>query len=158
MTTPLLRRWNGFARYPFGVRLFSIVLGKTVPYTGTLGATVETLAPGYARASIRDRRSVRNHLRSIHAAALFGLGEVVGNMALSTLQPAMGRWIVAGMDIEYRKKARGRIVAECRLAPVDWTTDGDVTGDVALTDSTGDAVALLRARWKTGPAKTGQVS
>lgn len=153
MTSPLLRRWNGFSRYLGGRRVFSVLLGKTVPYTGTLGATVETLAPGYARASLRDRRRVRNHLKSIHAAALFGLGEVVGNMALSTLQPAAGRWIVAGMDIEYRKKARGRITAECRLADVDWAVDGDVTGEVALTDSTGEAVAVLHARWKTGPAK-----
>ncbi|MEK9968772.1 MAG: DUF4442 domain-containing protein [Ferrovibrio sp.] len=149
----VLKQWGGFDRLPFGRRLFSFLIGFTVPYAGTISPEVVELKPGHARARMADRRRVRNHLQSLHAVALTNLAELTGNLALMSRQPAKGaRWIVTGFDGEYVKKARGTITAECSLPPLDWTLPQDLAGRVELRDEAGDLVMIARPRWRIGPA------
>ena len=92
--------------------MFSRVLGLTVPYTGRLGANVQILAPGRCVVILRDRRKVRNHLRSVHAMALGNLGEMVTGLALMNSLPNKTRGILTGISVNYLKKARGTLTAE----------------------------------------------
>jgi acyl-coenzyme A thioesterase PaaI-like protein len=149
----VLRQWAGISRLPFGRRLFSWLVGFTVPYAGSINAQVLQLAPGFAEARMADRRKLRNHLRSLHAVALTNLAELTGNLALMSRQPPKGtRWIVSGFDSDYLKKARGPITAQCTLAPLDWSNAQAVSGLVELRDSGGDLVMVARPRWRIGPA------
>lgn len=103
--------WDNLSDLPFGKRTFSYLVGKTAPYSGNIKAQIEELRPGFAKVLLRDRYSIRNHIESIHAVALANLAELTGNIALSYSLPENSRFIVAKMDIDYIKKARGDIYA-----------------------------------------------
>jgi uncharacterized protein (TIGR00369 family) len=144
----LYRSWERAARLPGGARLFSLLAGRAAPYTGTLGARVEALRPGFARVRLPDRRGVRNHLGSVHAMALANLAEMTGNLALLAALPDANNMIVTGFAIDYVKKARGAIVATCEIGAGAGTRSGAVEYDVELRDSAGVVVATARGRCK----------
>jgi acyl-coenzyme A thioesterase PaaI-like protein len=147
----LLRLWRTLSPLPTGKWLFSRLLGFTVPYTGSVRPHVEELRPGYARVSMRDRRGVRNHLHSIHAIALANLAEVTSGLAMIVGLPDDSRSIVTGFSIEYLKKARGPLSAECSVHPVDAATEREHSIQSVVRDSAGDVVARATARWLVGP-------
>jgi acyl-coenzyme A thioesterase PaaI-like protein len=147
----LHRYWRITSRIPGGRWLFSRVLGRYAPYTGSIGADIRVLEPGYCQAALHDRRRVRNHLHSIHAMALANFGELVTGLALMNSLPDNTRGILTGFSIDYVKKARGPLVAKSRCAiPID-NTECTVTVDGEITDSAADRVATVQARWLIGP-------
>jgi uncharacterized protein (TIGR00369 family) len=126
------------------------MLGRMVPYTGALGARVEMLEPGFARVTLRDRRGVRNHLGSVHAVALANLAEVTSGLAMLTALPDNARGIVVHLGVEYLRKARGTLTAECRcVAPSGIEETVTVTADVMNVAR--EVVARAEVRWLIRP-------
>ncbi len=147
----LMSRWEALSRIPGGSWLFSKILGFTVPYTGALGAKVTHLEPGYCIVALKDRRGVRNHLKSIHAIALANLAEVSTGLAVLSGMPEDARGILAGIEIEYRKKARGTLTAscQCEIPSVNTKREYQIIGEIY--DAEKDLVASAKARWLIGP-------
>lgn len=148
----ILGWWRRLSPLPGGRTLFSMILGRTAPYTSTIGARCEVLEPGYSRWSMRDRRAVRNHLNSVHAVALVNLAEVSSGTAMLVGMPPGTRGIVTGLSIEYLKKARGRLTAECRCDVGQVTETRELTVPAVVRDQAGDEVARAEVRWKVSPA------
>ena len=147
--------WRRLRGLPGGRWLFSRMLGWMAPYTGTIGARIVDLGPGYSKWTLRDRRGVRNHLNSVHAVALVNLAEVASGTAMLAGLPAGTRGIVRGLSIEYLKKARGTLTAECRCSPPAVTEETDYTVSATITDASGEPVATASVLWRLAPTNPG---
>lgn len=149
-TTRIQKLWQRLHKLPGGRWLFSRLIGWFIPYTGTIGSTIQVLKPGYAKIELRDRRRVRNHLNSIHAIALTNLGEFTSGLAMLGTLSDKTRGIPTNIAIEFYKKARGTLIAEshCTLPTITEDTDFEVFTDIR--DGAGDVVARTTVKWRLG--------
>jgi len=151
----ILALWRTLDRWPAGDRIFSFLLARLVPYSGSVRPVIRTLEPGRCRAEVRDRRSVRNHLDSVHATALATAGELATGLATLTALPPGMRGILTALEADYAKKARGRLTASCRTDVPDLEGRGvsvEHRAAADITDEEGDRVAEVRAKWRLSPA------
>lgn len=148
----LIARIQKMIALPGGRRLAAALIGRAIPYTGTITPLIQSVELGRAEVAMADRRGVRNHLRSVHAIALANLGEFTANLAVVSRQPDNTRWIVTKMDIAFVKKARGRLVATATAPVIDWSTDHETSVETLIRDPSGDVVARVETTIKSGPA------
>lgn len=151
LSARLLTLWARLQPLPGGRLLFSRLLGRMVPYSGTIRARVDDLAPGRAALSLRDRRGVRNHLGSIHAVALANLGELASGLALVTSLPPGVKAIVTSLETHYHRKARGRLTARCELSPEPVLEETEREVRALIHDHEGVLVAETVATWRLRP-------
>jgi acyl-coenzyme A thioesterase PaaI-like protein len=149
--------WNLLSGMPGGKAVFSRLIGRMAPYSGSIHATVTVLRAGYAEVQMHDRRAVRNHLDCLHAIALANLAELAGNVALMYSLPDDARFIVSGLEIEYTKKARGTITAVGEAPVPRSAARAQYDVPVTLRDAGGDEVARAILHSLVGP-KPGSAS
>ena len=150
-TESIMGLWARLKKLPGGKALFSKAIGRTAPYTGTIGARVIHLEPGTARLTMADRPAVRNHLKSVHAIALANFIEETTGLAMMSNMPDECRGIVTKIEVEYLKKARGLLTAESTAPQVDPTTSGEYFVTTDVVNESGEVVARGGAHWKIGP-------
>lgn len=143
--------WDLLSGMPGGKAVFSKLVGRMAPYTGTIHATVTVLRAGYAEVQMADRRGLRNHLDCVHAIALANLAELAGNVALAYSLPDDARFIVSGMEIEYLKKARGTITAIGESPVPRSSARAQFDVPVTLRDTAGEDVVKVVLRSVVGP-------
>ncbi len=147
----LRQAWRRLKGIPGGKTIFSKMVGKMAPYTGTIDAEVVDLQRGYCKVQMRDQRKVRNHLSSIHAIALMNLAEVSSGLAFTYSLPPKTRSILTGLSIDYLKKARGTLTAECTCEVPATNERAEYEIEVVTRDTTGEIVTRARAKWMVGP-------
>lgn len=152
----LLRIWNRCERLPMGKKVFSLILGTTIPYTGSIKARVEHLEPGHAVVVLPDRRRVRNHLNSVHAIALANIAELSTGLSLISGLPSGANAILVGLNVNYEKKARGELRAECKCSVPDGRIRHEVAIDTEIRNLSGDIVTRATATWLVGPTSAKQ--
>ena len=145
--------WHFAAKVPGGRRLFSRAIGLAAPYTGTIPFEVRKLEKGRSECVLFDEPKARNHLDCLHAVALVNFAEVTGNVALAYGLPDDARFIVAGLSIEYKKKARGRITAEGLCPEISSNERAEYAVHVTMRDESGDTVATSTLRTLVGPQR-----
>ena len=143
----ILATWKKLKDKPFGKKIFSRGVGKMAPYTGSIKALITDLKPGHCQAFLKERRSNKNHLRSIHAIALINLGEVTSGLAVLAGMSQQIRGILTKLDMEYIKKAKGDLTAEC-ICDIPEVAD-EINYDVQtiIKDASGETVAIGKFYW-----------
>ena len=153
MSASVLQLYEKFARLPFGHWLFSRAVCLKAPYFGSVKPRMTVLQPGRAEATIAHRRSVTNHLGTVHAIALCNLAEFTGGLVTDASIPASMRWIPKGMSVEYLKKAVGTQhgVATPEFPPHDAAEGYELPVNVVVHDPRGEPVFKARISMWVSP-------
>lgn len=123
--------------------MFSKVLAFRAPYFSTINPLIRDLHAGFCKVEIKDRRSIRNHLKTINAGAMCTVSELAGGLAVEASLPDGLRWIPKKMSVQYLKKAKGLLVATCTFDPA-ILLPGDVGVFIEIKDLSSDVVLLAK--------------
>ena len=109
--------YNKCQTLPFGIgkRIFSLSFGIFAPYFLSIRPSVEDLAPGRAVVSMKQRWAVQNHIKTVHAIAVCNLVEMAMGLVAESSIPSHLRWLPMGMNVDYKKKATGKLTAETNI-------------------------------------------
>jgi len=142
MSADVLKIYRSLSRKPLGHWLFSRLICFKAPYFGSIGPRMVRLEPGRGEATIRHRRSVTNHLGTVHAIALCNLAEFVGGLTTDVSIPRSMRWIPKGMTVDYLKKATGTMhaVATPAFEPREADEGYELPVQVLVSNAAGDVV------------------
>jgi uncharacterized protein (TIGR00369 family) len=133
-------------------------MASTVPFVSFVGIELLELASGRAVAALDQRPETSNHLSTMHAGALFTLGETASGAAMAGTFAAMllqVRPVAAEAQVRYLKVAKGRVQAMAKTTEPPETIlasleqDGVVrfTVDVDLIDAADAIVATMTIGW-----------
>lgn len=127
------------SKWPFGHWIFSRAVCRFAPYFSSIKPFILEMRPGYCRVRMKERPSVHNHIGTIHAIAVCNLCEIaMGMTAEASVVPPL-RWIPRGMTVEYLKKTKGILTAECIISPEE-ISPGNMDFPIEVKDEAGDVV------------------
>ncbi|MFT3927814.1 MAG: DUF4442 domain-containing protein [Myxococcales bacterium] len=123
MTTPQTNQFNRVnarvSALPLPRRLRQQVLtlgmGLTIPYLSTSSVELLEFDPSSAKLRVRNQRKVQNHMRSVHASAMYLLAEAATGTVLASNLPDGTRYSVTRSEIDFVRRAVGDLVAHATL-------------------------------------------
>ncbi|MEM8593354.1 MAG: hotdog fold domain-containing protein [Pseudomonadota bacterium] len=137
---PLYRKLQ---RLPVGGNfVFSKLLGAIVPYFSTVRPRFQIMEPGRAVLTIKKRRAVHNHIKTVHVIAICNGLEAAMGMAVEASIPDHLRWLPKGMTVEYPAKANSNIRAEALLDVDDFKPNSNM--DVNVTAYRDDGTVVVQ--------------
>lgn len=133
-------------------------LDTAVPFATHVGVRLLEIGDGSASAELEQRDEVSNHIKSMHAGAMFTLGEAASGAAMAgALAPVIlnMRPVAAAGAIAFKKVAMGTLTAQARTTRTGAElmqaikNDGKVAFDVEvdIQDAEGDTVVEMTVNW-----------
>jgi len=138
-----LTTYNKLKGKPFGKRIFSFLIGRQAPYFSTIKPLFIELEPGRCEIFMKKRKSVTNHLKTVHAIAMCNLVELAGGVCVDVSVPEGVRWIPKGMTVEYITLAKTDLKGVCKFDTQkirDWDLTKDFPAEVNIYDTSGTVV------------------
>lgn len=98
--------------------LTMVFLSWMSPFNAHLGSKLLQWDNNTAVIFVKRRRRVRNHVGSIHAGALFTLGETCAGIVIVRNFPfGQYRPLMSDVRVNYSKQARGDVTGTCTISP-----------------------------------------
>ncbi len=133
-------------------------LSAIVPFQNHVGITLLEVGDGAASASLDQRDEISNHIQSMHAGAMFTLGEAASGAAMAgALAPVIleMRPVAATAGITFKRIAKGMLTAQAKTSAPGAELmktikdEGKVAFDVTVNiqDAGGETVAEMTINW-----------
>ena len=138
----VLKTWSRLNKMPFGNWLFTKAVCFKAPYFGSMKPYILDLKEGYCSAVVKNRRSVHNHIGTIHAIAQCNLAELcAGVMVDATVPYKTHRWIPKRMTVSYLAKVDTDVTAIAEIQmPRQWLDKEDLVVPVKLYNTRNELV------------------
>ena len=142
---------------PLRERATSLLVGQIVPYVGTSGARIEELGEGRVVVAIPNRRKVRNHIGTIHAAAVTLAAETASGFVVGISLPARSLPLIRTMKIDFEKRtAPGTLRAIATLTAeqrreLEEKERGSFAVEVRIDDGSGGEPVVVEMVWAWVP-------
>ena len=121
-------------RLPFGNRIFTFLICMNAPYFFSIKSQVTILKKNRCEVQLKKRRSVTNHIKTVHAIAMCNMAELSGGLMIEASLPRDKQWIPSGMTVEYLKKAETNLTAVSNGSEIDWNQTGTIEVPVVIND------------------------
>lgn len=126
--------YKKLAVWPGGRWIFSKSAAFKAPYFGSISPFVQELTEIKCLVSMRKKRSVTNHLGTVHAIAMCNMCEFSFGLTMEAGLPRHLRWIPKGMTVRYLKPAKTDLKAICEFPQILNLTPGDHIVPVKVKD------------------------
>lgn len=140
-------------------RLLSFALGQTVKFVGTAKVKCLHLSQEKSIFRLDNKKRVRNHIGTIHAAASALVVETATGMALAMHIPDDKVPVLKSMHVEYIKRTSGGLTAEAKLNPEQITQlhqedKGSLFVECFVLDDKEIEPVLCKMEWAWTPRRT----
>ena len=139
-------------------RALSFAFGRTVKFTGTTGIVIEELTEKRSVISLKNKKSVQNHIGSVHAVASILIAESATGYLVGMNVPDSAVPVIKTIKADYTKRASGDMKAVATLtdAQVKMMRDddkGETSVAVTVTDGEGKEPIEMEMIWAWTPKK-----
>ncbi len=126
----------------------NFAFGRAVPFVRTSRVHYDKVSPNEWIAHVPNKRSVRNHLRQVHAGAMITAAESVAVTMMAQNLPPDRLPLVKSIEAKFVRRSSGAIRAVARLTDeqlhlIRTEPKGEVTIEVAMTDGSGEVPVLI---------------
>ncbi len=140
------------------VKALSTFFGKFVKFTGTAGIKIEELTDKRAVISIKNKKSVQNHIGSVHAVASILIAESATGYLIGMNVPDSAVPVIKTIKADYVKRAKGDMKAVASLTDkqieqIRTKEKGETVVKVTVTDADGKEPIIMEMVWAWTPKR-----
>ena len=140
------------------VKTLTTFFGKLVKFTGTTGIKVEEVTSKRAVVSLKNKKSVQNHIGSVHAVASILIAESATGYLIGMNVPDSSVPVIKTIKADYVKRAKGDMKAVASLTDeqvkaLQTLDKGETTVSVVVTDADGKEPILMEMVWAWTPKR-----
>ena len=140
------------------IKTLSTLFGKMVKFTGTAGIKIEELTEQKAVISLKNKKSVQNHIGSVHAVASILIAESATGYVVGMNIPDTSVPVIKTIKADYVKRAKGDMKAVATLTKKQITAmrtqeKGETTVKVVVTDADDKEPILMEMIWAWTPKR-----
>jgi len=132
--------------------LLTTFFNTKVKFAGTTGVKIEKVTNQQTILSLKNKKSVRNHIGGIHAIAAAVLAESATGIVFGMNVPDDRVPLLKSMTVEYQRRMQGNLKAVANLTAeqiciIEQQEKGDMTVAVTITDDSGQMPIICQMQW-----------
>lgn len=132
--------------------LLTTFFNSKVRFAGTTGIKIEKVTHQQTVLSLKNKKSVQNHIGGIHAIAAAVLAESATGIVFGMNVPDDRVPLLKSMAVEYQRRMQGSLRAVANLTSeqisvIEQKDKGDITVSVTITDDSKQEPIVCQMEW-----------